>query len=108
MEKQKVRTRIEEIGIIPALRLFSGDDARFAADAVTEGGITRPRAVARSSGRIVIHRPSRADGHRKRPFSKRFEQTHSPLPSHTKAFRRLLPRFVRRQGPPVGRHVDRS
>jgi hypothetical protein len=38
-------------------------------------------SIASSSGRIVIHRPSCAAGHRKRPFSKRFAQTHSPLPS---------------------------
>jgi len=39
MDKEKVRTKIEEIGIIPALRLFSAEDARFAADAVAGAGI---------------------------------------------------------------------
>ena len=39
MEKQKVRTAIEQIGIIPALRLSSAEDARFAAEAVASGGI---------------------------------------------------------------------
>jgi 2-dehydro-3-deoxyphosphogluconate aldolase / (4S)-4-hydroxy-2-oxoglutarate aldolase len=39
MEKQKVRTSIEEIGIIPALRLSSAADARFAAEVVAEAGI---------------------------------------------------------------------
>lgn len=39
MEKQKVRTSIEEIGIIPALRLSSAEDARFAAEVVAAAGI---------------------------------------------------------------------
>jgi 2-dehydro-3-deoxyphosphogluconate aldolase / (4S)-4-hydroxy-2-oxoglutarate aldolase len=39
MDKEKVRTSVEEIGIIPALRMFSAEDARFAADAVAGAGI---------------------------------------------------------------------
>jgi len=39
MDKEKVRTCIEEVGIIPGLRLFSADDARFAADTVARAGI---------------------------------------------------------------------
>ncbi|HMD49360.1 MAG TPA: hypothetical protein VKG79_09695, partial [Bryobacteraceae bacterium] len=39
MTKAEVRARIEEIGIIPAIRVHSSDDALFAADAVAEGGI---------------------------------------------------------------------
>lgn len=39
MKKEEVRGRIEEIGIIPALRVTSPDDARFAAEAVYRGGI---------------------------------------------------------------------
>ena len=39
MDRNEVRTRIEEIGIIPALRMFSAEDARFAADAVAAAGI---------------------------------------------------------------------
>jgi 2-dehydro-3-deoxyphosphogluconate aldolase/(4S)-4-hydroxy-2-oxoglutarate aldolase len=39
MDKEKVRASIEEIGIIPALRMFSGEDARFAASAVAAAGI---------------------------------------------------------------------
>src|SRR5450432_2547841 len=39
MEKQKVRASIEAIGIIPALRLSSAEDARFAAEAVSGAGI---------------------------------------------------------------------
>ena len=39
MTKQEVRARIEEIGIIPALRVHSPEDALFAAEAVAAGGI---------------------------------------------------------------------
>jgi len=39
MTREKVRARIEEIGIIPAVRLYSAADALFAAEAVCEGSI---------------------------------------------------------------------
>jgi len=39
MNSETVRARIEEIGIIPAIRLSSASDALFAADAVAESGI---------------------------------------------------------------------
>ena len=39
MTKQEVRGRIEEIGIIPAIRVSSAEDALFAAEAVASGGI---------------------------------------------------------------------
>ncbi len=39
MDKQKVRDRIMEIGIVPVVRASSPRDARIAADAVCEGGI---------------------------------------------------------------------
>lgn len=39
MNKQDVRRRIEEIGIIPAIRVSSTEDALFAAEAVARGGI---------------------------------------------------------------------
>jgi 2-dehydro-3-deoxyphosphogluconate aldolase/(4S)-4-hydroxy-2-oxoglutarate aldolase len=37
--KDEVCSRIREIGIIPAIRVASGPDAHFAAEAVTRGGI---------------------------------------------------------------------
>ena len=40
MTKQEVRARIETIGIIPAVRVYSAEDARFAAEAVFQGGIS--------------------------------------------------------------------
>jgi 2-dehydro-3-deoxyphosphogluconate aldolase/(4S)-4-hydroxy-2-oxoglutarate aldolase len=39
VNKQDVRRRIEEIGIIPAIRVSSTEDALFAAEAVARGGI---------------------------------------------------------------------
>ena len=39
MDKQEVRRRIEEVGIIPAVRVSSTEDALFAAEAVSRGGI---------------------------------------------------------------------
>jgi 2-dehydro-3-deoxyphosphogluconate aldolase/(4S)-4-hydroxy-2-oxoglutarate aldolase len=40
MTKDEARRRIEEIGIIPAVRLSSAEDALFAAEAVSSGGIS--------------------------------------------------------------------
>ena len=39
MTKDEVCSRIREIAIIPAIRVLSGDDAHFAAEAVMHGGI---------------------------------------------------------------------
>jgi 2-dehydro-3-deoxyphosphogluconate aldolase/(4S)-4-hydroxy-2-oxoglutarate aldolase len=39
VNKSEVRHRIEEVGIIPAVRVSSADDAMFAAEAVYRGGI---------------------------------------------------------------------
>lgn len=39
MKKKEVRARIEEIGIIPGIRVPSAADARFAAEAVNRAGI---------------------------------------------------------------------
>jgi 2-dehydro-3-deoxyphosphogluconate aldolase/(4S)-4-hydroxy-2-oxoglutarate aldolase len=39
MNREEVRSRIEEIGIIPAIRVASPEDALFAAEAVAGGGI---------------------------------------------------------------------
>ena len=40
MGKQEVRARIEQVGIVPVIRAASPDEARFAADAVLQGGIS--------------------------------------------------------------------
>src|SRR5580704_19441508 len=39
MNKSEVRDRIQEIGIIPGVRVTTTDDARFAAEAVYRSGI---------------------------------------------------------------------
>jgi 2-dehydro-3-deoxyphosphogluconate aldolase / (4S)-4-hydroxy-2-oxoglutarate aldolase len=39
MTREEIRARIEEIGIVPAVRLYSAEDAMFAAEAVCEGAI---------------------------------------------------------------------
>jgi 2-dehydro-3-deoxyphosphogluconate aldolase / (4S)-4-hydroxy-2-oxoglutarate aldolase len=39
MKREEVCKRIREIAIIPAIKVSSGDDAHFAAEAVTHGGI---------------------------------------------------------------------
>jgi 2-dehydro-3-deoxyphosphogluconate aldolase / (4S)-4-hydroxy-2-oxoglutarate aldolase len=39
MTKDQIRNRIEEIGIIPAIRLSSAEDAFFAAEEVSSSGI---------------------------------------------------------------------
>ena len=46
MNKQEVRSRIEEIGIIPAIRASSAEDAFFAAEAVWRGGIPIAEVMA--------------------------------------------------------------
>lgn len=67
MTKDQVCSRIREIAIIPAIRVSSGDDAHFAAEAVMRGGIpiveitmTVPGAVelmshlVRSDPKIIV------------------------------------------------------
>jgi len=39
MNREQFRARIEEIGIVPAIRVSSPEDAQFAAEAVSSGGI---------------------------------------------------------------------
>ena len=39
MTKKQVQARIEELGVIPAVRLSSAEDAQFAAEAVCSAGI---------------------------------------------------------------------
>jgi 2-dehydro-3-deoxyphosphogluconate aldolase/(4S)-4-hydroxy-2-oxoglutarate aldolase len=63
MKKEEVCARIKEIGIIPAIRVSSTDDAHFAAQAVAAGGIpiveitlTVPGAIKLIS-HLVQHHP---------------------------------------------------
>jgi len=62
VNRQEVRRRIEEVGIIPSIRVSSTDDALFAAEAVSRGGIpivevtlTVPEAI-----KVISHVVQRA------------------------------------------------
>jgi 2-dehydro-3-deoxyphosphogluconate aldolase/(4S)-4-hydroxy-2-oxoglutarate aldolase len=56
MNKQEIRARIEEIGIIPAIRVYSAEDALFAAEAVSSGGIPIVEVTITVPGALdVIH-----------------------------------------------------
>jgi 2-dehydro-3-deoxyphosphogluconate aldolase/(4S)-4-hydroxy-2-oxoglutarate aldolase len=56
MTKDEVRARIEEIGVIPALRVRSAAEALFAADAVRDGGIPIVEVTMTIPGAVkVIH-----------------------------------------------------
>jgi 2-dehydro-3-deoxyphosphogluconate aldolase/(4S)-4-hydroxy-2-oxoglutarate aldolase len=39
LKRNEVRARIESVGVVPAIRVSSAEDARFAAEAVSNGGI---------------------------------------------------------------------
>ena len=63
MKREEIHARIEQIGIIPAVRLSSAEDALFAAEAVSRGGIpiveiemTVPGAIA-VIAHLVKHAP---------------------------------------------------
>jgi len=54
VDKNVVRSRIEEVGIIPAVRLSSADDAMFAAEAVYRGGIPIVEVTLTVPGAIEV------------------------------------------------------
>jgi 2-dehydro-3-deoxyphosphogluconate aldolase/(4S)-4-hydroxy-2-oxoglutarate aldolase len=56
MTREAIRARIEEIGIIPAVRLYSAEDALFAADAVCEGAIPVVEVTMTVPGAIDVIR----------------------------------------------------
>jgi 2-dehydro-3-deoxyphosphogluconate aldolase / (4S)-4-hydroxy-2-oxoglutarate aldolase len=56
MTKAEVCTRIEEIGIIPAVRLHSAEDALFAAEAVSAAGIPIVEVTMTVPGAIEVIR----------------------------------------------------
>ena len=56
MDKQEVRDRITEIGIVPVVRASSPRDARIAADAVCEGGIPIVEITMTVPGAIEVIR----------------------------------------------------
>src|SRR5260370_3826848 len=54
MDKQKVRDWIVEIGIVPVVRASSPREARMAADAVREGGITIVETTMQVTGAVEV------------------------------------------------------
>ena len=56
MTRQEVHARIEEIGIIPSVRLSSAEDAMFAAEAVRAGGIPIVEVTMTIPGAIDVIR----------------------------------------------------
>lgn len=56
MNKDIVRTRIQQIGIVPAIRLSSPDDALFAAEAVAESGIPIAEVTLTVPGAVEVIR----------------------------------------------------
>jgi 2-dehydro-3-deoxyphosphogluconate aldolase/(4S)-4-hydroxy-2-oxoglutarate aldolase len=54
MNREEVRARIEEIGIIPAIRVSSAEDALFAAEAVASGGIPMVEVTMTVPGAIEV------------------------------------------------------
>jgi len=54
MNKEKIRSLIEEIGIIPAIRLSSTHDALFAAEAVSSSGIPIVEVTMTVPGAIEV------------------------------------------------------
>lgn len=64
MDKQKVRERIMEIGIVPVVRASSPREARIAADAVCEGGIPIVEITMTVPGAIeVIQELTKSSSH---------------------------------------------
>ena len=54
MTRAEVRTRIEEVGIVPAIRVGSSDDALFAAETVYESGIPTAEITMTTPGAIEV------------------------------------------------------
>ena len=54
MNKNEVRSRIEQVGIIPSVRVSSAEDAMFAAEAVYRGGIPIVEVALTVPGAIEV------------------------------------------------------
>jgi 2-dehydro-3-deoxyphosphogluconate aldolase/(4S)-4-hydroxy-2-oxoglutarate aldolase len=54
MTREKIRARIEEIGIVPAIRLSSAEDALFAVTAVSDSGIPIAEVTMTTPGAIGV------------------------------------------------------
>jgi 2-dehydro-3-deoxyphosphogluconate aldolase/(4S)-4-hydroxy-2-oxoglutarate aldolase len=54
MDKETIRTRIEQIGIIPAIRLSSAEDVLFAAEALADCGIPIAEVTMTTPGAVAV------------------------------------------------------
>jgi 2-dehydro-3-deoxyphosphogluconate aldolase / (4S)-4-hydroxy-2-oxoglutarate aldolase len=54
MTQEQVRARMSEIGIIPAIRLSTAEDARFAAEAVYHGGLPIAEITMTTPGALEL------------------------------------------------------
>lgn len=54
MEKQQVLSRIEQVGVIPAVRVASAQEAKFAVEAVASGGITAVEITMTIPGALEV------------------------------------------------------
>jgi 2-dehydro-3-deoxyphosphogluconate aldolase / (4S)-4-hydroxy-2-oxoglutarate aldolase len=56
LNREEIRARIQEIGIIPAVRLYSAEDAMFAAEAVCSAGIPIVEVTMTVPGAVEVIR----------------------------------------------------
>ena len=56
MNKEELRARVEEVGIVPVIRTSSADDARFAVEEVARGGIPIIEVTMTVPGAIEVIR----------------------------------------------------
>jgi len=56
MNKEELRARVEEVGIVPVIRTASADDARFAVEEVANGGIPIVEVTMTVPGAIAVLR----------------------------------------------------
>jgi 2-dehydro-3-deoxyphosphogluconate aldolase/(4S)-4-hydroxy-2-oxoglutarate aldolase len=54
MNKKEIRSRIEEIGIVPAIRLPSAEEALFAVEAVSDSGIPVAEVTITTPGALAL------------------------------------------------------
>jgi len=56
MKREEVRARLEEIGIIPIVRVASAEESFFAAEAVASGGIPIVEVAMTMPGAVEVIR----------------------------------------------------
>jgi 2-keto-3-deoxy-6-phosphogluconate aldolase len=79
MNKETIRARIEEIGILPAIRLSSAEDALFAVKAVADSGIPIAEITMTVPGAIEVISELARDRPELRRYSRGYRNG-APLP----------------------------